>query len=377
MTADRLPKLLQPVPDHHEERAASLLKNLRNGTWLDEQTFPPLTYVVPGLIPEGLSLVIGAPKIGKSWLALDLALAVAGGGKALGGIAVGRPQRVLYLALEDGDRRLQSRCRRLLGDRAIPELLDYLTVTVPRQILTTVIAWLARHPDAGLVILDTLGKVMPPADTGETTYSRDYRIGSELKRIADDHPGLALVVNHHVRKAESSDFVEASSGTNGLTGAADTVLLIKRARHEQDGHLIVTGRDVAEGEYAVRIVGGCAWTVVDGNLTAAAEAFEVKRLTDGLADRSTEILLYVTGRAPESTTPAQVAERFDIENKQAQVYLSRLASSNRLHRHGRGLYIPVGSVGGVGSPWGDDLDPSNIPNTTNTPADPANECDPW
>ena len=110
-----------------------LLAGVRDGTWLTAQQFPPLTYAVDGLIPEGFALVVGPPKAGKSWLALALLLAVASGGVALGVIKAGPPRRVLYLALEDGDRRMQDRCRSLLGPgEHIPAPFHYLTRLQPR-----------------------------------------------------------------------------------------------------------------------------------------------------------------------------------------------------------------------------------------------------
>src|SRR6476619_1531684 len=94
-----------------------LLAGIRNGAYLDNQTIPELAWAVPGLIPEGLTLFVGAPKRGKSWLILDVALAVASGGRALGAIDVERG-RTLYLALEDSERRLQGRIRHLNGGGA-------------------------------------------------------------------------------------------------------------------------------------------------------------------------------------------------------------------------------------------------------------------
>jgi hypothetical protein len=106
--------------------ADRLLATLRTGAWLGAQVLPPLAYAVPGLIPEGSVLLVGAPKIGKSWMVLSIALAAAVGGRALG---IEVPQRpVLYLALEDGHRRLQDRCRRLLADDPIPEQFQYITM---------------------------------------------------------------------------------------------------------------------------------------------------------------------------------------------------------------------------------------------------------
>ncbi len=102
-----------PVTQHPPP---TLYANLRcwSGPELLAEEFPPLRWIVPDLIPAGLSLLVGAPKVGKSWAALDVALAVAAGGKALGGIAV-EAGGVLYLALEDGPRRVADRMRLLLG----------------------------------------------------------------------------------------------------------------------------------------------------------------------------------------------------------------------------------------------------------------------
>jgi hypothetical protein len=159
-----------------------LLAGLRNGAWLDAQDFPPLRYHLPGIIPEGSSLLVGPPKIGKSWFVLALGLAAASGGWMLGQHVDARP--VLYLALEDGHRRLQSRCRTLLDTDRIPQAFDYLVTIQPGAVVATIETWLARHPGADpLVILDTLGKVMPAAVIGESSYSRDYRVGTVLKRL--------------------------------------------------------------------------------------------------------------------------------------------------------------------------------------------------
>jgi hypothetical protein len=231
--------------------ADRLLATLRTGAWLDAQVFPPLAYAVPGLIPEGSVLLVGAPKIGKSWLVLAVGLAAASGGKALGLDVPKRP--VLYLALEDGDRRLQDRCRRLLADDPIPPEFEYLTRIEPGRIIDTIKAWLGWKHDPPLVILDTLGKILPPTQMGEDRYQRDYRVGSALKQIVDSWPGMTLLINHHDRKANAEDFVDAVSGTHGLAGAADTIIVLARDRQEASGLLKVTGRDVAEGEYAVRL----------------------------------------------------------------------------------------------------------------------------
>jgi AAA domain len=351
----------------HREATPDLLAGLRNGAWLDKQDFPPLTWAVPGLIPEGLVLMVGAPKIGKSWKVLAHALAIASGGVTLGIVPVGPPRPVFYLALEDGDRRMQDRCRRLLGPDPIPERLDYMTRVLPGQVIATIAAWLDRHPDAQpLVILDTLGKVMPPALPGESAYQRDYRIASALKQLTDERPGMTLLVNHHDRKAASDDFVDTVSGTNGLAGAADTILVLARDRNEDAGLLKVTGRDVPEGEYALRLQDGYYWELDGSDLADAAQRARDVRATDGVGDRSAEIIRFA-GRNPQGITAAQLAEAVGMEQNAARTYLSRLAKSGRLSNPRRGLYTPVASVASVASGSGSPPE-SNTRNGSNTPS---------
>ena len=237
------------TPDHPAGAADDdeLLAGVHDGSWLDEQEFAALRYAIDGLIPEGLTILVARPpKAGKSWLILDLLLAASCGGTALGHIKAMPPRRVLYLALEDGDRRMQDRCRKLLAGGAIPALFSYKTRIVPGSVLATVTAWMRRYPDTALVVIDTLGKVMPPSLIGESSYQRDYRVGSALKELADTNPGLAVVILHHDRKATADDFVDSVSATHGLAGAADTIVVLARKRQATEGSLKVTGRDVPE-----------------------------------------------------------------------------------------------------------------------------------
>lgn len=354
------------VPRENFDDPDPLLANLRTADWLDAQDFPPLSWVVPDLIPEGLTMLVGGPKIGKSFLSLSIALAVASGGRALGSVDVGKPRPVLLLALEDGDRRLQDRGRELMEGEPLPLLLAYMTRIEPGLVVPTIEAWLRRlnaDSPAPLVVLDTLGKAMPQAIPGESPYQRDYRVAGRLKRICDDHPGMALLVLHHDRKAQSDDFVDGVSGTNGIAGAADTIIVIARPRNEERGLLKVTGRDVAEREYAVSVEHG-RWQLIGGGLDDAATAAQTIRATVNLGDRSAEIVRYVA-KHPEGVRAGEVAEAVDISVKEARVYLSRLFAAGKIRRPERGLYTPVMSVASVMS-GDDETDRHNTNNTSNT-----------
>jgi DNA-binding NarL/FixJ family response regulator len=317
-----------------------LLAGLRSGDWLNEETFDPLHYVVPGLLPEGLTILAGAPKIGKSWLALGLALAAAEGGKALGAIDV-LPRPVLYLALEDGHRRMQDRCRALMGGRAVPSRFHYLLSVEPGYALPTIEEWVERYAaDAPpFVVIDTLGRVKPSAQVGESAYLHDYKVGSRTKQIADARPGMSLTLLHHDRKADSPDFVERLSGTNGLAGAADTIIVLDRQRDTTSGTLSVTGRDVEEHVYALQLTTGGQWALDGSDLAAASERASTIRVSDGLDERSRSIIAVVTKGG--EVTPKQVAEDLNLNANDVGTYLRRLTKAGRISKVDRGRYAPV------------------------------------
>lgn len=320
----------------------NLLSGVRNGTWLTKQVFPELTYAIEGVVPEGFTIIVGAPKIGKSWLVLNFLLAIASGGKALSAVTTGPPRAVLYLALEDGDRRMQSRCIKLLGDTEIPAEFHYLTHVKPGEVLSTIDAWLDIYPDTALIVVDTLGKIIPDTGGGESPYQRDYRISSALKARADDHPGLAIAGCHHDRKANAEDFVDSVSGTHGLAGAADTIVVVARKRLSQSGILKVTGRDVTENEYAVTITDGVNWMLDGKDLAEAAEAARERQDTANLGDPSAMVLKTVNGH-PEGLSPAEVAGITGIDADYARQLLQRHYSAGKVDRPGRGRYVPLGA----------------------------------
>lgn len=356
-----------PVPE------VDPLASLRSGAWLDAQTFPPMSWAVPGLIPEGFGLFTGPPKAGKSWASLDIGLAVASGGRALGKVETGPPRPVLLFALEDGYRRLQGRCRHLLGEGApIPDRLDVNVSARPHEVATILDAWLDEHGDAEpLVILDTLGKVLPPKSPGESDYQRDYRIGARLKLYVDERPGSTLLAVHHTRKATSDDWMDSTSGTNGLNGAADWTVNLSRSRNEDAGLLRVTGRDVPEGEHAITSSSG-RWTLDGEDLAEASRRAAEVRASSGLSDLSSRIVRVVSEH-PEGIGPKAVGEAVDITTEQAGQYLGRLVNSKRIEKAGRGLYtpfVPYGELGELES----SPPPEQLSNSPLSPPLPKESC---
>jgi AAA domain/Transcriptional regulator, AbiEi antitoxin len=280
-------------------------------------------------------VIAAPPKAGKSLLILGWMLAVASGGPALGALSTGPARGALYLALEDGDRRLQARCRHLLAPgEPIPARLRYVLTVPPGEVEAVVEDALARYPDTALVVIDTLGRIMPLPRQGETTYQRDYRVGVALKRIADERPGLTIIVIHHTRKAHSEDFIDDVSGTHGLAGAADTIILVRRSRGRDEGVLQVTGRDVLEAAYAVTFRDG-AWSLDGGTLSEARDNVARRADEAALSGRSAEIIEFVR-QHPGGAKTGDITSKFGHD---AATYLRRHVERGRLAKPKRGLYV--------------------------------------
>ncbi|MEW5808563.1 MAG: AAA family ATPase [Actinomycetota bacterium] len=320
----------------------SLLTGMRDGAWLDAQNFPPLEYAVPGIIPEGFGLLVAPPKAGKSWFVAGIGLGCALGGLVLGRLKVDQ-RPVCYWALEDGHRRLQSRFRHLMLGDGIPAGINVITQATTHQIVPMMAEFLLQHSEeAPLLILDTLGKVKPPKPPGADSYQTDYAIGAQLKACIDSIPGASLIVVHHSRKAESTDFVDSVSGTAGIAGSADFVLVLSRQRHSNEALLSVTGRDIAEAEYALRSDEGL-WLLDGTDLASASATAEQRRLVGKRSDRSVDIAAAV-GSSPTPVSATDIAEKLGIDNDTAGKYLRRLAADGVVTKTGRGLFKSVSEL---------------------------------
>jgi len=291
------------------------------------EDFPDPRWAVPGLFPEGLTLLAGAPKVGKSWLCLGLALAVASGGRALGSIPVERGA-ALYLALEDTPRRLQRRLRHMLAGDPAPEGLTLAVESPTGQAgMIKIAEWIERPHQARprLVIIDVLERLrgMPPP--GQSAYSADYRAISEIKEVADAY-GVSIIVITHVRKVTADDFLSEISGTLGLSGAADTICALKRSRGEMDGVLHVTGRDVDEESYALAFAAELgAWQLI---------GLESEH---GLAENRRKILAFL--RLHDGSKPAEIAIGTQLSRDLVKQTCIRMAKDNQLDTDNNGRYF--------------------------------------
>ena len=225
---------------------------------------PPIKWILPDILPEGLTILAGAPKAGKSWLALDLCLSVAAQRPMWGKMPAVQGD-VLYCALEDSDRRIQDRFSQLWNtDSTRGELwpsnlyFAYKLDALDGDIMQQLRKWFDEHPQTKLIVIDTLGRIRKPVKN--ESYNKDYNDLAAVKSIADA-TGCAVVVVHHLRKMYSTDPFDRISGTQGILGAADTAWILTRERKTTDGKLAITGRDVEEAEFALRF-GDCRWELM-------------------------------------------------------------------------------------------------------------------
>jgi hypothetical protein len=216
--------------------------------------FPEPTWAIPGILPQGLNILAGKPKRGKSILALNIGVSIANGGLALGDIEVEKGT-VIYLALEDTYRRLQDRLEKMLRyEGHAPENLFLYTMPFPRMGeggMDVLKDRIKLYSDCRLVIIDTLQKFRPIAPKNNNPYQEDYKAISDLKHISDEL-NISMLIVHHLRKTESEDRFDDISGTFGISGAADGLLLLIRAAGDFIGELRVNGRDMESNEYAMK-----------------------------------------------------------------------------------------------------------------------------
>ena len=210
---------------------------------LQSAPYAPVPFLVDELIPEGLHILAGAPKIGKSWLALWLCLCVSQG-QPLWNFAVTQGE-VLYLSLEDSFQRIQTRLFDLTEDAPPTLHFAIMADTLKHGLEQQIEQFLAEHPNTKLVVIDTLQRVRS-AGSDSNLYANDYQDIGLLKKLADKRH-IAILLIHHLRKLHDDDPMNMISGSTGLSGAADsTFVLQKNSRLANIASLHCTGRDIAD-----------------------------------------------------------------------------------------------------------------------------------
>ena len=260
---------------------------------LQSTAYEPVSFVVDTLISQGLHILAGSPKVGKSWLALWLAVTVAKGDPVWGmGVKQGT---TLYLCLEDSTLRIQNRLFEITEDAPANVHFSTNSDTLGRGLEEQLRAFLAEHPDTVLVIIDTLQMIRGAGY--DNTYANDYRDLSVLKHIADTH-GIAILLVHHLRKMNDDDPMNMISGTTGLSGATDSNFVLRKSkRRENTATLYCTGRDIPYRELALEFDGEeHIWKLLSDDCEQTEQPNE----------RLLFLLSELLRRQPEISAPAKV-----------------------------------------------------------------------
>lgn len=227
------------------------------------QEFKPVQWAVHGIVPEGVTILSGDPKIGKSWLVYQMCIAVSAGVPLWQGRQPEQSGDTLYLSLEDNKRRLKLRLSQLV--RAFPMPVDitrlHYTTEWPRAEagVTELAAWLREHPECRLVVIDTVSAFRDTDPGRKSAYAHDYAVGEMFKPLAREF-NCAIVLVMHNRKQAAGDVMQRVSGTQGMTGGVDNVLVLERGRGDLDAALHVDGRDIEDPtQLAMRFEKNGSW----------------------------------------------------------------------------------------------------------------------
>lgn len=288
--------------------------------------FPPIRWIVPGYLSEGFSVLAGRQKLGKTWLAIDFALAVATGGYALGSIEC-EDGNVLYVDMENGPRRIQRRIHRIYPNDAKRPDLSKLEWVMEAPALNAGFIdasekWRRSVANPKFVVIDVLQRIKPAGNGKQNAYEADYNCFSALQTWATESR-VGVLALHHTRKGGADDPLEALTGSNGLSAVADTTLVLDR--NSNGTTLYVRGRDVEEKETAIRFDAGI-WSML-------GEAADVRR-----SDERAKILEFLSDAdQPERTIDIIAAT--GMKRNAADILLHKMAKAGEIIRPTRGLYV--------------------------------------
>ena len=257
----------------------------------------PKSFCVETLIPKGVCILGGAPKVGKSWLALDLCIRVAKG-DPLWDLPT-RKGTTLYLALEDGIDDLQDRAYMLTDDIPADAHFAVTAEKLNSGLCDQIVSFVTEHPDTVLVVIDTFQVVR--GKSSRAGYAGEYVEIRKLKELADRF-GMTILLVHHLRKQGDSDPLNRISGSSALTGATDGVyVLTQKDRGGNDADLICAGRRIRKREMQLRFENG-NWELLADSLGAPDHS---------LPEELQKLVAFVRAVGMYSGGNAEFAERYN------------------------------------------------------------------
>lgn len=217
--------------------------------------------LIDGVLSDGLAIMAGDSKIGKSWMVLWMCLQISKG-EPVWGLPT-RKTDVVYLALEDREWRVQQRMQDLTDTPPDNLHFGFSCGQLGAELESQIEDVLKDYPSTGLLFIDTLQMVRDNVSAKVNAYAQDYKDLSSLKKIADNH-GICIFVVHHTRKErDGGNIFNDMTGSTGIMGVADTgMILRKEDRFGDNATLCITGRDVEEKKLKMQMC-GVKWEITE------------------------------------------------------------------------------------------------------------------
>ena len=310
-----------------------------DGETLMDMKLPPTKFCVETLLPQGISILGGAPKIGKSWMVLDLCVRIAKG-EAIWNLST-RKGTTLYLCLEDPLNRIQQRLCMLTDE--VPENAYFATAagTLADGLCEQIRNFVSEHPDTVLVAVDTFQIVR--ANTTDTSYANDYDDVRKMKQLADELE-ISILLVHHLRKQGDSDPLNKISGTTGISGAMDAIFVLDKSKRNADtATLVCTGRDIEYREMEMRLSkDDCIWNLVSDSLenpqmrlpdemVSLTQFMKAQKFFSGTNSEFTELFNSYYGKKLSAKSLKQMMNRwrYSLEEQGVQ-FTNRRSNGQRL-----------------------------------------------
>jgi archaellum biogenesis ATPase FlaH len=322
------------ISPERKDRTQQYDRTIRTAKELMMLDLPPITWVVPNLLPSGLTIIAGKPKTGKSLLALNIAVAVSTGRELFSQITTNHSQ-VVYFALEDNEARLQDRIDMISGCYdAIVNSEDFKSsLDIQRYDIGGLeyLVNITKDKDVKLVIIDTWQRFAPPKTTTESDYEFTYRVFTELSRLAKQND-VALILIHHARKnkSDSNYTFDEIMGSTGITASVDTMMVLSKVQELQK--LEATGRDVESAELLLKF-----------DKTTLTYTLTNTPYDDVSPERQS--IIDLMDKVKKEFTVSEIADTLDVPKENLKGLLSKMARTGQVKRIKRGVYTGIGYHG--------------------------------
>jgi AAA domain len=297
-----------------------------DGLSIYSTNYPAPTFLFDGLLANGLTILAGRPKSGKSWLTLQMAIDVALGRPFLGRYAIGRPARVLYCGLEESASRTHNRLRILLieSDQNLQNIQFRYALKPLAEGGAKELDSILAEGNYGLVVIDTFLRLVKAGGGSRDVMRSEYAEVTLLQELAQRHK-LAIVLVHHTRKMAAESGLDSVAGTTGITAACDAVWTLRK-QASGESILEITGREMEEQTLGLRLVTGddFGWKLIG----VGAEV--------GMSEARQEIVELLKDDAP--LAPARIALLLKKNAVTIRRLLQKLAADGVVRKNSDGRY---------------------------------------